>query len=101
MASAKIKHMKIMRIINNNAVRGRLSRNYLTRKFITRNICDTKYSRFMVIGTTACSHNKNKNLNGGHTLSIAIRYLLCIACIKSVWTPVRGSISPCMYILPG
>ena len=30
MASAKIKCMKIMRIINDNAVRGRLSENYLT-----------------------------------------------------------------------
>ena len=48
MPSAKIKHTKIMRIINDNAVRGRLSENYLTRKFIARNICDTKYSQFMV-----------------------------------------------------
>ena len=30
MASAKIKRMKIMRIINDNAVRGCLSENYLT-----------------------------------------------------------------------
>ena len=49
MASAKIKRMKIMRIINDNALRGRLSENYLTQKFIARNICDTKYSRFMVV----------------------------------------------------
>ena len=48
MASPKIKHTKIMRIINDNAVRGHLSKNYLTRKFITRNICDAKYSRFTV-----------------------------------------------------
>ena len=48
MASAKIKRTNIMRIINNNAVRGRLSENYLTRKFIARNICDAKYSRFTV-----------------------------------------------------
>ena len=34
MASAKIKCTKIMRIINDNAVRGRLSENYLSRKFI-------------------------------------------------------------------
>ena len=45
MASAKIKHTKIMRTINDNVVRGRLSENYLTRKFIaqifvTRNIHD-------------------------------------------------------------
>ena len=38
---------------NDNAVRGRLSENYLTRKFIARNICDAKYSRFTVIN----SHN--------------------------------------------
>ena len=31
MESAKIKRTKIMRIINDNAVRGRLSENYLTR----------------------------------------------------------------------
>ena len=36
---------KIMCIINANAVRGRLSENYLIRKFITRNIkfCDLWY----------------------------------------------------------
>ena len=44
MASAKIKCMEIMRIINNNAVRGHLSENDLTRKFIARNICNAKYS---------------------------------------------------------
>ena len=48
MASAKIKCTKIMRIINDNAVRGRLSENYLTRNlsheiFVTRNICDLRY----------------------------------------------------------
>ena len=48
MASLKIKHTKIMHIINDNAVRGRLSENYLTRKFIAPNIFDTKYSRFTV-----------------------------------------------------
>ena len=36
--------MKVMCIINANAVRGHLSKNYLTRKFITRNIFDMKYS---------------------------------------------------------
>ena len=40
MASVKIKCTKIMHIINYNVVRGRLSENYLTRKFIARNICD-------------------------------------------------------------
>ena len=44
MASPKIKRTKIMRIINDNAVRGRLSENYLTQKFIAQNICDAKYS---------------------------------------------------------
>ena len=43
MASAKIRYTKIMRIINDNAVQGRLSKNYLTQKFIARNICDAKY----------------------------------------------------------
>ena len=40
-----------MRDINDNAVQGRLSENYLTRKIIAWkfNILDTKYSRFMVI----------------------------------------------------
>ena len=48
MASAKIKCMKIMRIINDNAVRGRLSENYLTRKFeifVTRNIRNLRYCK--------------------------------------------------------
>ena len=35
--------VKIMHIINDNAVWGRLSENYLTRKFIARNICDLQY----------------------------------------------------------
>ncbi len=48
LTSTKIKHTKIVCIINANAVRGRLSENYLTRKFIARNIFDTKYSRFTV-----------------------------------------------------
>ena len=38
MASAKIKRTKIMCIIKDIAVWGRLSENYLTRKFIARNI---------------------------------------------------------------
>ena len=50
MASPKIKHAKIMRTINDSAVRGRLSENYLTRKFIIRNICNAKYSRITVAG---------------------------------------------------
>ena len=50
LASAKIKRTKIMHTINDNVVRGRLSENYLTRKFIaqifvTRNIHDLRYSR--------------------------------------------------------
>ena len=40
-----------MRIINDNVVQGCLSENYLTRKFITRNICDAKYSRITVVQT--------------------------------------------------
>ena len=48
MACAKIKRTKYMRNINDNAVQGRLSENYLTRKFIAWNILDTKYSRFTV-----------------------------------------------------
>ena len=38
-----------MRNINENAVQGRLSENYLTRKIIAQNILDTKYSRFTVL----------------------------------------------------
>ena len=38
-----------MHIINGNAVRGRLSKTYLTRKFIAQNIFDMKYSRFTVL----------------------------------------------------
>ena len=53
MASPKIKCTKIMCIINDNAVRDRLSyglsENYLTQKFIARNICDAKYSQFTVL----------------------------------------------------
>ena len=48
MAHAKIKHTKYMRNINDNAVQGRLSKIYLTRKIIAWNILDTKYSRFMI-----------------------------------------------------
>ena len=48
MAYAKIKRTKYMHNINDNAVQGRLSEKYLTRKIIARNILDTKYSRFMV-----------------------------------------------------
>ena len=49
MASPKIKHAKIMRIVNDSAARGRLSENSLTRKFIIRNICNAKYSRITVV----------------------------------------------------
>ena len=44
MSSAKIKQTDIMRIINANAARGRLSENYLTRKLIARNITDLLYT---------------------------------------------------------
>ncbi len=47
--SAKIKCTKIVRIINVNAVWGRLSENYFTRKFIAQNIFDMKYSQFTVL----------------------------------------------------
>ena len=48
MACAKIKRTNYMRHTNNNAVHGRLSENYLTRKIIAWNILDTKYSQFTV-----------------------------------------------------
>ena len=47
-AMRKLNTRNNMRIISANAVRGRLSENYLTRKFIAQNIFDTKYSRFTV-----------------------------------------------------
>ena len=40
-----------MRIINDNVVRGRLSENYLTQKFIAQNICNAKY-----YGNHCCTH---------------------------------------------
>ena len=43
-----------------NAVRGRLSENYLTRKFIARNICDTKYLQF----TVCCVHYVHVHAGG-------------------------------------
>ena len=57
MGSAKIKRTNIMRIINANVVRGRLSENYLTRKLITLNIFDTKYYRFTVVANIANGYN--------------------------------------------
>ena len=48
-ASVKIKRTQIMCIINGNTIRGRLSENYLTRKFNARNIFDMKYLRFTVL----------------------------------------------------
>ena len=48
MACAKIKRTKYMRNINDNAVQGRLSENYLMWKIIAWNILDTKYSQFTV-----------------------------------------------------
>ena len=50
----KLNTRNIMRVVSANAVRGRLSENYLTRKFIARNIFDTKYSRFTVISLSVC-----------------------------------------------
>ena len=87
MASVKIKHTKIMQIINDNAVRGRLSENYLTRKFIARNICDAKYLRFTVfhlqhacmfltIGTSWNARRQRNPRSSG-------RYCKCMSCIVS------------------
>ena len=86
MASAKIKHTKIMHIINDNAVRGRLSENYLTRKFIARNICDAKYSRFTVLWLLLTLSNvlagepifiidRTRFTPGNHTLDVTIETL--------------------------
>ena len=49
MAGPKIKHAKIMCIINDRAVRGRLSKYHSPRKFIIRNICIVNYSRLTVV----------------------------------------------------
>ena len=66
MASPKIKHAMTICMINDSAVQGRLSENYLTRQFITRNICDAKYSRFTVcLLIRVCVHEGN----GGETLN--------------------------------
>ena len=43
MGNTKIKRTKIMCIINTNAVRGRLSEDYLTQRFIARNIRELRY----------------------------------------------------------
>ena len=45
----KLNTRNIMRVVSTNAVWGHLSENYLTQKFIARNIFDTKYSRFTVL----------------------------------------------------
>ena len=42
-----------MRNINDNAVQGRSSENYLMRNIIAGNILDTKYSRFTVLENEA------------------------------------------------
>ena len=48
-----------MRNINGNVVQGHLSENYLTRKFITQNILDMKYSWFTVVyNMTRCGITK-------------------------------------------
>ena len=59
MASPKIERMKIMRIINDNVVRGRFSENYLTRKSIARNICDLQYYQLFKAQSMACMHDDN------------------------------------------
>ena len=78
MASAKIKHTKIMRIINNNAVRGRFSKIYLTRKFIARNICDAEYSRFTVHHTQQPTH--------ANYMSIHLINSPALSGLKVMWT---------------
>ena len=45
----KLNSWKIIRITNCNAVRGRLSENYLTRKFNAWNISYTNYLQFTVL----------------------------------------------------
>ena len=42
--NAKIKRTKLIRIVNANVVWGCLSENYLTQKFITRNIHDLQWN---------------------------------------------------------
>ena len=86
MASAKIKRTKIMCIINDNSVRGRLSENYLTQNFITQNICDAKYSRFTVLWLLLTLSNvlaggpifiidRTRFTPGNHTLDVTIETL--------------------------
>ena len=58
MACAKIKCTKYIRDINDNAVQGHLSENYLTRKIIALNILDTKYSRFTVLQRVRMMHDE-------------------------------------------
>ena len=53
---AKIKRMKYVCNINDNAVQGRLSEIYLTWKFIAWNILDTKYLRFTVFKNSQAPH---------------------------------------------
>ena len=78
MASPKIKRTKIMCIINDNAVRGRLSENYLTRKSITRNICDAKYSRFTVYTITKIMpYTVSKKVNSRDVCSTMSTLIQC------------------------
>ena len=54
MGSVKLKHMKTMHIINSNTVWGRLSGNYLTQIYRTKNIltqnrCDLQYIDKMIV----------------------------------------------------
>ena len=46
-AIRKLNTWKIMRIVSANPVKDCLSKNFLTRKFITRNIRDLQYIRYM------------------------------------------------------
>ena len=54
MGNAKLKRMKIMRIFNANMVRGHLSKNYLTRKFITRNIFNMQFMVYIHVHLIVC-----------------------------------------------
>ena len=63
-----MRKLKCIRNINDIAVQGRLSENYLTQKIIARNILDTKYSRFTV-------HNCTTVAQKGH-VHYPIQYFL-------------------------
>ena len=60
MAGTKIKRTKNTRIYNVDVVRGRLYENYLTQKFISRNIFNTKilqitvHDKWLLAGSDLC-----------------------------------------------